>query len=413
MNRAEQFLVDYLNKPVDVKTFRGNVSPYNERAFVIFTLTEIGRNYNSRAINLFDQRANLDNFGKAYLLMVLQKANAQQAQPLEAELTSAAILSATGTHWQEAKVDYWNMNTDTRSTAVIIMALSRANPKNASLANAVRWLMVQRQNGHWETTQETAWSVLGLTEYMLATGELQGSYAYQVTVDGKQVGGGTVDKTNVDQPQRLSVAIKDLVQATANDLVITRDSNNGKLYYSAYLNYYLPADKIPPQNKGIIVGRQYFAVDQATLKPTDRAIESAKLGDYVQVKLTIIAPTDLSYLALEDPLPAGFEAVDTTLKTSSVAASSPNIKEQPTKEISQVYDLFYKPYYSYWTESQVHDNRVSAFAPFLGRGTYEYTYTMRASVAGEFRALPARAWEMYFPEVFGRSAGTLFTVSGE
>jgi uncharacterized protein YfaS (alpha-2-macroglobulin family) len=36
---------------------------------------------------------------------------------------------------------------------------------------------------------------------------------------------------------------------------------------------------------------------------------------------------------------------------------------------------------------------------------------MHASVAGRFRTMPARAYEMYFPEVFGRSDGGVFTVS--
>jgi uncharacterized protein YfaS (alpha-2-macroglobulin family) len=31
-------------------------------------------------------------------------------------------------------------------------------------------------------------------------------------------------------------------------------------------------------------------------------------------------------------------------------------------------------------------------------------------VSGTFRTLPARAWEMYFPEVMGRSEGARFQV---
>ena len=61
------------------------------------------------------------------------------------------------------------------------------------------------------------------------------------------------------------------------------------------------------------------------------------------------------------------------------------------------YDRFYRPYWAYWAHSEVRDDRVAVFATSLGRGTYQYTYLMRASVAGEFRALPSRAWEMYFP----------------
>ena len=401
MKRAQQFLTRYFDRQLDVK------QPYtfNERAFVIFVLMEMGENYTSRAVSLFDQRANLGNYGKAYLLMAMQKRNLAQAQTLQAELTSAAIPSATGAHWEEAKVDYWTMNTNTRSTALAIMALSRGGV-TPPLQNAVRWLMVARKQGHWETTQETAWSVLALTEFMQATGELQGNYSYSVSFNGKQIGDGKVDKSSVDQSKTLTVAIKDMVTNAANDLVVNRAAGDGRLYYSAYLNYYLPVENMSALNKGIIVARQYGAVDPQTLKPTGKVIQSAKVGDYVQVTLTIVAPNDLHYLVLEDMLPAGFEAVDTTLKTSSVAAQSPQLQQQDQKQT----DWWMRPYWYYWAHSEIRDDRIAAFATYLSRGTYEYSYMMRASVMGEFRTLPARAWEMYFPEVFGRSAGATFTV---
>ncbi len=404
MNRAQEFLKQSFERSLDAK-FKYT---FNERAFVIFALTETGWNDPSRAVTLFDQRANLANYGKAYLMMAMQKMKLPQAQTLRADLISAAIPSATGAHWEEAQTDYWTMNTNTRSTALVIMALSRVDPKNALIANAVRWLLVGRKEGHWQTTQETAWSVLALTEYMLSTGELQASYTYQATVNGKAIGNGKVDKTNVDQPSTFSVAIKDLVQNAANDLSITRSAGDGRLYYTAFLNYYLPADNMPALNRGIIVARQYQAVDPKTLKATGQLIQSAKVGDYVKATLTLVAPNDLYYLVLEDPLPAGFEAVDNTLKTSSYVVETPQLKEKESEQSS--WDRWYRPYRYYWANTEVRDDRVAMFATYLGRGTYEYSYVMRASLAGEFRALPARAWEMYFPDVFGRSSGTLFTV---
>jgi alpha-2-macroglobulin len=291
------------------------------------------------------------------------------------------------------------------------MALTRANKGGVLpplVGDALRWLMIARREGHWQTTQETAWSLLALTEYMQASGELTGNFTYQVLVNGKLQGADVkVDKFNLDRPQLQTVSIKDLVPQAANELLITRGAGEGKLYYSANLRYFLSADNLPALNKGIIVGRQYYAVNQQTLKPGDSAIASAKVGEYVQVRLVIVAPTELHYLALEDPLPAGFEAVDTTLKTSSVAAQAGQLKEQVP---SQPGDQWFRPYWSYWSNTQVRDDKVALFATYLGRGTYEYSYLIRASVGGTFRTLPARAWEMYFPDVMGRSEGARFQV---
>ena len=56
------------------------------------------------------------------------------------------------------------------------------------------------------------------------------------------------------------------------------------------------------------------------------------------------------------------------------------------------------------------DDRVALFATYLPRGTYEYTYLLRASMAGEFKVMPSTASEFYFPQVFGRSDGMVMTI---
>jgi uncharacterized protein YfaS (alpha-2-macroglobulin family) len=54
---------------------------------------------------------------------------------------------------------------------------------------------------------------------------------------------------------------------------------------------------------------------------------------------------------------------------------------------------------------------VALFADYLPKGTYEYTYLIRASVPGQYLTLPTTAYEMYFPEVWGRSDGRTFRVT--
>ena len=41
-------------------------------------------------------------------------------------------------------------------------------------------------------------------------------------------------------------------------------------------------------------------------------------GDLVEVRLTVIAPTDAYYLMAEDPLPAGLDSVNGTLRTTGL-----------------------------------------------------------------------------------------------
>jgi len=407
IERAAEYLRQYLDQPVDVK----QGWDFNQRALVLFAMAESGYGDLGRSVALFDRRSNLGTYGKALLAMTLQKLGGPEQEArlktLVAELTGVAILSATGAHWEEKEVDRWLANTDTRTTAMVMEALARIDPQNTLLPNAVRWLMVARKEGHWETTQETAWSVLALTDWMVSTGELKANYTYRVQLNAQTLGEGKVTPDNVDQPARFVVPVKELLLDVANELVMTRQGE-GRLYYAAYLRTFQPVERIRPLDRGIIVGRQYFQVDPRTLKPTGKPAPSAVVGDVVQVKLTIVAPRDLYYLVVEDPLPAGFEAIDTSLKTVSAAAQGPEFQEVIPEE--EQLPWWMRPWWSYWTHSDLRDEKVALFATHLGRGTYEYTYLMRASVAGQFNVMPTVAYEMYFPEVFGRSAGGVFSV---
>ena len=117
------------------------------------------------AIRLFEKWPLLSQYGQATLavaLGLLEPEEPQRIRTLLGDLAGDAVVSATGTHWEEARPDYWNMNTDIRTTAIVVWALSRLEPESDLLPGAVRGLMAARQEGYWEPTQATAWSLLGL-----------------------------------------------------------------------------------------------------------------------------------------------------------------------------------------------------------------------------------------------------------
>ncbi|MBN1219630.1 MAG: Ig-like domain-containing protein [Anaerolineae bacterium] len=384
----------------------------NRQAFILYVLAEAGAGDMGRSVALFKEREKLDIFGRAYLAMTLHILDdeANQIGTLLDDITSEAIVSATGAHWEEARVDYYAMNTDTRSTAIVIAALSRIQPDHPLLANTVRWLMTIRENGgHWETTQETAWAIIGLTNFMVATGELEGNYAWRVSLNGDELGQGVINQDNIDETTKLRLEVADLLADTVNRLVFERDpvdssvsGSPGRLYYAAYLSYYKPVEEVKALNRGIMVSRQYTLVDDEEGK----SITDAAVGDVIRVNLTIIAPNDLHYVVVEDPFPAGTEGIDTSLATTSVASERPELTRTDRRS------PWWRGYgWWYFSHAEVRDEKAVLFATYLPKGTYEYTYTIRASVPGEFRVIPTHAEEMYFPEVFGRGDGGLFKIS--
>jgi uncharacterized protein YfaS (alpha-2-macroglobulin family) len=136
-------------------------------------------------------------------------------------------------------------------------------------------------------------------------------------------------------------------------------------------------------------------------------VETVEVGDVVQVRLSIIAPHDLYYVVVEDPLPAGGEAIDPTLATTSLAEQQPTLfRGAEGDEGREVY----RWWWNWYSRSEIRDDRVVLFADYLPAGTYEYTYTFRATRPGTYQVIPTNAREFYFPEVFGRGAGRLLTV---
>jgi len=131
-------------------------------------------------------------------------------------------------------------------------------------------------------------------------------------------------------------------------------------------------------------------------------VTAARVGDTLMVRLTIVAPNDLHYVIVEDPIPAGTDAIDPMLQTSPQIGTQPAFGPADPLQRGWGYWLF--------TTTEFRDDRVVLYAPYLPAGTYEFVYSVRAGLPGVFNVLPATGYEFYFPEVYGRSAGSTFTI---
>jgi len=196
----------------------------------------------------------------------------------------------------------------------------------------------------------------------------------------------------------LRFQVADLLTGEANRLTFARSEGPGNLYYTTHMEAYLPVPEVEPLSKGLVVERKYYAFRDESRTP----ITGGKVGDQVEVVLTIIAPNDLHYVVIEDPIPAGSAAVDPGLLTSSIVTEGPALS--PT-------DPLYRGWGWWWfSRTEFRDEKVVMFATFLPRGTYEFRYTIRLGLPGEYNVIPPTGQEFYFPEVYGRGAGSLFII---
>lgn len=399
IDRALNFVRSDLIRPaVDTPAWR-----LNRQAFYLYVLARGGQGDLNQLLALHNARLEMSHQGRAYLLMAFHELYPEHeaVSDLVSDLVTGAILSATGAHWEEETVDWWNWGSDTRTTALVLSALARTVPDSDLLPNAVRWLMVARQGDHWETTQENVWAVIALTDWMVLTGELRGDYEYSLAVNRDMLARTTVTPETVRDGQVIRVAVRDLLRGELNRVTVARGEGEGALYYTAHLNLRLPAAEAEAISRGITVSREYFLAGAP-----NEPVTAAKVGDVITVRLTITLPEDIYYFVLEDPIPAGTEGVDTSLLTTSRLVEGPQLERQRQNN----YDPYW--YWGWWwfDHTEMRDEQVNLYADFLPRGTYVYTYQIRASLVGEFQTMPAHAYAFYFPEVFGRTAGMLFTV---
>ena len=304
------------------------------------------------------------------------------------------------------------MNTDTRTTSIVLDTLAKLDPQNSLAPNTVRWLMGARKADRWETTQENAWAIMALTDWMAATGELEGDYDWQVALNDAALGEGTVTPATVAEVTTLHAGIEELLLDQTNAVVIGRTASGdqtgkGQLYYTTHLKTYQPVEEVEPLSRGVTIRREYRLADcgQTDPKQTCPAVTQAKVGDVLDVKLTVVVPNSLYYVVVEDPLPAGAEALDTSLKTTSKTVEGPQVEEE-NEGYDPWADWRWQP-----THVELRDEKAVLFETALDPGTYEFSYQIRASLPGEYLTLPPTASQMYFPEVWGRGAGSTFTVT--
>jgi uncharacterized protein YfaS (alpha-2-macroglobulin family) len=202
---------------------------------------------------------------------------------------------------------------------------------------------------------------------------------------------------DVAMPQLLAAA----PAGTTRPLTFARDGA-GTLFYTTRLRY--AADEMFQQglDSGIRVDRTYSPYAESGTRP---AATSYQAGDLILVTLTLRLAKERRYVAVTDPLPAGLEPLESWFATTARSIRTP---ETESDDAEQSWEDQWKR--GGFDHVERHDDRVQLFATRLAEGRHEFAYVVRATTAGTFRTAPARAEEMYEPEVFGRTATAVITV---
>jgi hypothetical protein len=377
-------------------------------AFVQFALANAGSGDLGGAEALYQQRERLSPWGKALLALTLRRMDPQipEVDTLISDLQSTALRTATGAHWEELEPGYQNMSSPLLTTAIVVFVLAQEQPDSPVIPEAVRYMMAHRRaNGSWNSTYITAWSLMALTEVMRSSGELGGSFAFSARLNGIPIATGQASGEGA--PVVADIPIGDLYVDDPNALNITRSAGSGRLYYSAALKVFRAVEDVAPLQRGVSIQRTYYPLGDDCPENGCLPVESIRLGELLKVRVTVTVQEAAYYLLVEDFFPAGTEVLDTSLKTSQLGqleGEEPVTYFDPRRPYEDGWGWWY------FTAPRIYDDHISWATAYLPPGTYELTYLLVTTQAGEYRVIPARAWMFYFPEMQGHSGGAIFNI---
>lgn len=394
--------IDYLTAGMPTTDMLAETWQYDRQVFIQYVLSEAGEGDIVGASGLFTSRSRMNSWAQALLALTFENLapGDERSEILYQDLQASVERSATGAHWENQGESWQNMSTTLQSSAIVLYALATQDPASPLVADALRYLMANRSSsGAWNSTYESAWILMALAEVMRGTGELSGEFEFFADLNDMPLVAGEAVGSSQLTPVEAATPISQLYQDAPNSLVISRGAGAGRLYYNAHLNVYRPVEEIAPMDGGINISRSYYPSGLDCNEEQCPEIDSSEQGGLVTVRLTLTIPETMYYLIVEDHIPAGAEVLDISLETTQEAKYDPS--------------LSFEQGWGWWEfgSPRIYDDRISWSADQLPPGTYELVYQMIALQPGEYRVLPPRAFQLYFPEVQGNGAGDIFEIN--
>ena len=372
------------------------------KAYEVYVLARVGGaagSFNLAAAldDLWSARARMGTSGLAYLLMTLDARKDSRADTVARSIL-ADVKTRGDVAWWELPTDPFLDDivvTNVEASALALKALAARDPRNPLLERVARWLVLNRTAGYWYSTKQTAIALQGLLAYMQARGEQPAPFTADVFVNGARVATQSFDAASLVSPNPVLIE-SPAVEGINSVRIVKRGA--GTLYYDATARYYdKPAAAERTGSRRLALTRSYSTLAPFTDKYGHIVYRegafngTAKPGDLLLVRLTAAGSTDWKYLMLEDPIPAGTEAVE----------------QEGSLDIENVRSWWYG------SQREFHDDRTVYFLSGFSQGRYDMAYLLKVTTPGTFTAMPARIAPMYIPDVAASSSVIALTVTVE
>jgi len=355
----------------------------------LIALAQLGDKRNSFLADIYQQRDNFDLVTQINLGRYLSEFPEWEK---ESQLIRSKLQKSIYETGRAAVVNLpaswgWMDSLTTTQAQSLRLFIQQKSPQEF-IDKLVQSLLNLRRNGTWLTSYNNAQALTALVEYS----QLQPTPP-NFTVTTKLAG----TKLSEDRFQgyeksssQLHIPMNKLPQGL-NDLILQKNGG-GTLHYLVAYNYRLRGNQ-PGRFNGLRVTREISNVNNS---PENKLIRKIGLysgdkpltlatGQVFDIGLEIICDRPIDHLVIQDPLPAGLEAIDESFQTATHAL----------KAKSDSWELGFKT---------IKSDRILAYADHLEAGVYKLHYLVRSVTPGTFFWSGSQVHLEYTPEEFGRSA---------
>ena len=392
ISKGRSWLLTQFTRSTQVKT--------DLRAYMAYALLLSGSESNATIVDsVWAQRSNLTAYGKALLGLAMAQMKDGRANDLAQDLEASAKQDNNQAWWPTDTnylMDFYG-DTTPQATAYALKFLNIADPQTPLLQRAALYLVTHRGEGYyWDSTEQTAMVIYGLTDYLQRTQELKPNFGVDVQVNGKTVGTKKFTAADATAPPAV-ITLSEAQLAQAGNQIRLVKNGDGQLYWSARGEYYSNQRNVV--NTGtfqLSTVREYFKLSPVQrgdklVYHLDKLNAAVQVGDTLAVRITV-GGSEWRYLMIEDPIPSG---------TESIARDD-------------LYQLDEEP--PWWTNRwrsyrELRDDRTTFFNYWFSRGQSEYTYLLKVVNPGVFRVSPTRVEPMYQPQYLSTSDTLTVTVN--
>ncbi|MEC5163790.1 MULTISPECIES: Ig-like domain-containing alpha-2-macroglobulin family protein [unclassified Janthinobacterium] len=270
---------------------------------------------------------------------------------------------------------WWLMvSGDVNANRLLLAVLDNPGWKD-DIGRLVRGALGRQHKGRWDTTVANAWGTLAIRKF-------------SDKFESEAVGGSTsVTLAGAEKTQKWSAPGAAILQAWprgAGELKIAH-TGTGKPWATVSSLAAIPLKA--PLSSGYTIVKTITAVERKTAGVWSR-------GDVYRVRLDLEAQADMTWVVVDDPIPASASVLGTGLGRDSQMLSAGE------KRSGWVWPAF---------EERTFE-AFRAYYEFVPKGKWSVEYTVRLNNAGDFNLPASRVEAMYSPEMFGEIPNAVLKV---